>query len=65
MSNINHVISLGIGSPAAIPQFILFGLSPTDKVFGHLNGRAIAKHSFQGKATARHSLQGKVRLNPR
>jgi len=26
MADINHVISLGIGSPAAIPEFLTFGL---------------------------------------
>lgn len=26
MADINHTISLGIGSPAAIPEFITFGL---------------------------------------
>jgi hypothetical protein len=28
MADINHVISLGIGSPADIPHLTLFGLSP-------------------------------------
>ena len=28
MADIHHVISLGIGSPADIPHFTLFGLSP-------------------------------------
>lgn len=28
MADINHVISLGIGSPADVPHFTLFGLSP-------------------------------------
>jgi hypothetical protein len=26
MANINHIISLGIGSPAAIQEFLTFGL---------------------------------------
>jgi len=26
MADINHVISLGIGSPAGIPEFLTFGL---------------------------------------
>lgn len=30
--DINQVISLGIGTPADIPHFILFGLSPTGGV---------------------------------
>lgn len=30
MANIHAVISLGIGSPASIRQFILFGLTPDD-----------------------------------
>lgn len=29
MADVSHVISLGIGSPADIPHFILFGLSPS------------------------------------
>jgi hypothetical protein len=32
VANVHHVISLGIGSPADIPHFILFGLSPTGAV---------------------------------
>ena len=28
MADVHHIISLGIGSPADIPHFILFGLSP-------------------------------------
>lgn len=30
MSDINHIISLGIGSPAAIPEFLTFGLQIGD-----------------------------------
>lgn len=32
MANIHHLVSLGIGSPADIPHFTLFGLSPTGPV---------------------------------
>lgn len=32
MADVNHVISLGIGSPADIPHFVLFGLSINDQV---------------------------------
>lgn len=32
MADINHVITLGIGTPADIPHFTLFGLSPTGPV---------------------------------
>lgn len=32
MADVHHVISLGIGSPADIPHFTLFGLSPTGPV---------------------------------
>jgi hypothetical protein len=32
VADVHHVISLGIGSPADIPHFILFGLSPTGPV---------------------------------
>lgn len=28
MADVNHVISLGLGTPADIPHFILVGLSP-------------------------------------
>lgn len=35
MANLNHVITLGIGTPADIPHFILVGLSPEAVVYGH------------------------------
>jgi hypothetical protein len=30
MSDVNHVITLGIGTPGDIKHFVLFGLSPSD-----------------------------------
>jgi hypothetical protein len=30
MANVNHVITLGIGTPGDIRHFTLFGLSPSD-----------------------------------
>jgi hypothetical protein len=32
VADVNHVITLGIGTPADIPHFILVGLSPTGAV---------------------------------
>jgi hypothetical protein len=32
VADVHHVVSLGVGSPAAIPQFLLFGLSPTGEI---------------------------------
>ncbi len=32
MAAVHQVITLGIGSPADIPHFVLFGLSPTGPV---------------------------------
>ena len=29
MADVSHVVTLGIGTPGAIPQFILVGLSPS------------------------------------
>lgn len=29
MADVHHVISLGIGAPAGVPHFLLFGLTPT------------------------------------
>ena len=32
MSDVNNLISLGIGSPASINHFVLFGLTPAGEV---------------------------------
>lgn len=34
MADINHVISLGIGTPAAIPEFLTFGLQIGEAIAG-------------------------------
>lgn len=46
MSNLNHVITLGIGTPGDIEHFILFGLSPstspvTEAYTWHLEAREL------------------------
>lgn len=32
MADINHIISLGVGTPGAIPEFLTFGLQIGDAV---------------------------------
>jgi len=62
MADINHVISLGIGTPADIKHFILVGLSPGDLTVGWLTGSISTMVAVDGVITAWPAVTGNVEV---
>lgn len=58
MADINQIISLGIGTPADIPHFILVGLNPLSTVTAHPDGVGCTIGVGQGHATGTSGATG-------
>ena len=56
MSDINFQISLGVGSPAAIPEFLTFGLQIAEVV--------VAEGALEGAVSIYPLLSGAVAIDP-
>lgn len=66
MADINQVVSLGIGSPAGIPEFLTFGLQIAEVVVvvGELQGVVEMSAALNGTTIAFAALGGDVELTP-
>lgn len=64
MSDINHTITLGIGTPAGISEFLLFGLQLGVEIAG-LTGRLVLYSALDGVNTLAPYLDGDVAINPK
>ena len=66
MANINQLITLGIGTPSGIKEFLTFGLqidvlvTPTTVFTVTLDGRAAQTFTLPGFAAHTHTLDGKA-----
>lgn len=66
MADINQVITLGIGTPAGIPEFLTFGLQIAEIVIvvGRLDGTLTMYPALNGECVMHPGLDGTATVNP-
>ena len=64
MAEINQTITLGIGTPSGISEFLLFGLQLGVEIVG-LTGKLVIYSALDGVNTLSPYLDGAVAINPK
>jgi len=63
MADINHIITLGIGTPGAIPEFLTFGLQIGEAAEGTImTGNVAIRQTATGNAAIRITGSGNVAI---
>lgn len=60
MADLNNVITLGIGTPASIKHFILFGLNTAATTIGTLSASIYTGPAMSANMTATSAISGNI-----